>query len=271
MEARFMEPFLTALSETFEMFSGKTVQKKDVTTLENPLVEGTDIHIFLGVTGDLQGAIFFSAARENGLQLASSMAGMKFEQYDEIATSALQELLNITSGRALTTLGDMGIDADITPPSFLTGESMELRVPYPLVSLCLLAGDAEFYMNLSLKKAQVKNVLITDDKAATREQLSRLIQKNGYNLANMCSDGSECLDTIAEYPPDIILMDISMPVMDGLEALERIKRDFPGIKVVMVTAFGERDNVQRAMQLGADGFVLKPFTEKSLLTVLRGL
>lgn len=271
MEAQIVNSFFDSLNEVFNMFTGESIHKKDSSLKTSPLPGDTDVHIFLGVTGDLQGAIFFSVSHANGLRLASLMAGMDFEQYDDLASSALQELLNITSGRAMTRFSDMGLSADITPPSFLKGSSMELRVPYPMLRLELAVGDTDFYMNLSLKKAQAKRVLITDDKATTRELLFNIIKNNGYEFAGSCSNGLECLDSLQGSQPDIILLDISMPVMDGLEALERIKRERPALKVVMVTAFGQKENVQRAMRLGADGYVLKPFTEKSILTVLKGL
>lgn len=271
MEAQIVNSFLDSLTDVFNMFSGEKIEKKSSSVITNPLMGDTDVHIFLGVTGDLQGAIFFSFSHDNGLRLASMMSGMSFEKYDDLATSALQELLNITSGQSLMKFGEMGINADITPPSFLSGNSMELRVPHPMLSLKLAAGDTGFYMNLALKKVQAKRILITDDKPATRELLINIIKKNGYELAGTCTNGAECLDSLLEAQPNIVLMDISMPVMDGLAALEKIKRERPDLKVVMVTAFGEKENVQRAMRLGADGYVLKPFTEKSIITVLRGL
>jgi chemotaxis protein CheX len=140
------------MSQAIFMFSGFSIKKQKVELLTNFLNRDTSVHVFLGVTGDLYGTVLLSADRKNSLLIASMMVGKSLEDFDDVSASALQELLNITSGNAITQLTETGIKADISPPAFLTGKQLNLRVSFPLVSILLNAGEVEFYLNLSLKR-----------------------------------------------------------------------------------------------------------------------
>ncbi len=151
MKADLLNPFLTALDQTIQSFLGVHIQKQKVEVLTRSLNHGANIHVFLGVTGDLYGNVLLSADQQNGLQLASMMVGAKMEDFDDLSVSALQELLNITSGNAVTQLAGMGIKADISPPAFLAGSHLDVRVFFPLISIFLSAQETEFYLNIALK------------------------------------------------------------------------------------------------------------------------
>ncbi len=151
MHANLLNPFISSLEQTIMSFSGTRIKKQKVEVLTNGLNYGTNIHVFLGVTGDLYGNVLLSAEQKNGLRLASMMVGTNINTFDDMSVSALQELLNITSGNAITELAGMGIKADISPPAFLTGMQLDIRVSFPLISIFLSAEEIEFYLNLSLK------------------------------------------------------------------------------------------------------------------------
>ena len=151
MKAMLLNPFLSSLDQVIQSFSGSSIKKQKVEVLTKSLNHGTNIHVFLGVTGDVYGNVLLSTDYQNGLQLDSMMVGGNVENFDDLSVSALQELLNITSGNAVTQLADLGVKADTSPPAFFSGMQLDVRVSFPLVSILLSAGETKFYLNLALK------------------------------------------------------------------------------------------------------------------------
>ena len=118
-------------------------------------------------------------------------------------------------------------------------------------------------------------VVITDDHIMVREGLKQLLELDGtVRVVGEASDGYECLSVIKEKKPDILLLDINMPNLNGIQTLERIKKDKINVKVLMLTIHNEVEYVERAKYLGADGYVLKDsessVLKKAINTVLRG-
>lgn len=105
-----------------------------------------------------------------------------------------------------------------------------------------------------------------------RGMLRSILEGAGYQVVGEAANGEEALEQYAELQPDLVLMDIVMPVMDGLEATERLRRSQPRAKVVICSAMGQKETVLKAMQAGARDFIIKPFTpERVLEAVRRGL
>ena len=150
MKAELINPFFLSLEQTIKNFSGVNIQKKKVEILTSTL-HRANIHVFLGVTGDLYGNVLLSADHQSGLQLASMMIGESMEDFNDFSISALQELLNITSGNAVTQLAGMGVKTDISPPAFFAGLQLNVHVLFPLISVLLSAGGPEFYLNIALR------------------------------------------------------------------------------------------------------------------------
>ena len=113
-----------------------------------------------------------------------------------------------------------------------------------------------------------KNILICDDAAFMRMMIKDILTKNGYNVAGEAENGARAVEKYNELKPDLVLMDITMPEMDGIEALRQIKKDFPDSKVVMITAAGQKDKMMEAVKLGATEFVSKPFVEETVIEAL---
>lgn len=109
-----------------------------------------------------------------------------------------------------------------------------------------------------------KRVLIVDDAAFMRMMLEDILTQHGHSVLQ-ARDGMECLDTVQSEKVDICLLDIGMPGMDGLEVLKELKERQPLLRVVMISALSQADNVKRALQLGADAFVVKPFPAERLV------
>ncbi|MBI4574027.1 MAG: sigma-54-dependent Fis family transcriptional regulator [candidate division NC10 bacterium] len=114
-------------------------------------------------------------------------------------------------------------------------------------------------------------ILVVDDQEGIRWLLSKLLEDAGYAVST-AADGQEALDAAAKQPPDLVLMDVRMPRLDGMTALERLRQNDPHLPVIMITAYGQVPDAVQAMKLGAADYLLKPFhNEKVLLAIRRVL
>lgn len=103
-----------------------------------------------------------------------------------------------------------------------------------------------------------ENILIVDDQKGVRRLLEELFKREGWNVRT-AADGKEAIDFVDETIPDIILMDVKMPKMNGLEASQIILERFENIPIIMMTAYGEIDVVKKAMDAGVKKCITKPF------------
>lgn len=101
-----------------------------------------------------------------------------------------------------------------------------------------------------------------------RYQIKSMVVKNGYNVIGEAENGAEAVKKYKELKPDIVTMDITMPNMTGIEALKEIIKIDPKAKVIMLSAMGQEAMVKEAILSGAKNFIVKPFTETTLLKVL---
>jgi two-component system chemotaxis response regulator CheY len=111
--------------------------------------------------------------------------------------------------------------------------------------------------------------LIVDDSVFARKSLARLIESFGGELAGEASDGLSAIAEYARIKPDLVLMDITMPQMEGIEAVERIVQEHPEARIVMVSSVGYQDNILAALQKGARHFVQKPVKPDALYEIIR--
>ncbi len=111
-------------------------------------------------------------------------------------------------------------------------------------------------------------VLVVDDAMFMRTKASRLLSGEGFQVVE-ASNGAEAVERFKTEQPDLVLMDITMPVLDGIGALRAIKSMDDGAKVIMVTALGQRSMVLEAIRAGARDFVVKPFQPEKLMDAVR--
>jgi len=115
-------------------------------------------------------------------------------------------------------------------------------------------------------------ILVVDDHALFRKGLVSLLAGQGeFQVAGEAANGREALSKARELMPDVILMDISMPEMDGLEATRRIKQEIPYVRIVMLTVSDEDQTLFEALKSGAQGYLLKKIEPQALFTGLRGV
>jgi two-component system chemotaxis response regulator CheY len=117
----------------------------------------------------------------------------------------------------------------------------------------------------------MKRVLLVDDAAFIRNNLKIMLEKNGYEIIGQATDGIEGVEMYQSLKPDFVTMDITMPNMNGLEALKEIKKIDKAAKVVMITAMGNDQNVREAIISGATSFIVKPFNEEKVIAVVSKL
>jgi len=102
-------------------------------------------------------------------------------------------------------------------------------------------------------------ILIADDSQFMRNILKNIIQKAGHEIVGEASNGREAVELFKTLNPDLVMLDIVMPEMDGLEALKKIKEINPSAKVIMCTGLGQQKLVVQAIENGAKGYIVKPF------------
>jgi two-component system NarL family response regulator len=113
-------------------------------------------------------------------------------------------------------------------------------------------------------------ILLVDDHPLTREALASLLRQHGFDVVGEASDGESAIAAAAELRPDLVLLDLSMPEMDGIQALPRIREAAPDCEVVVLTASGTEENLLAAIQGGAAGYLLKSEPPERIAEFLRG-
>lgn len=114
-----------------------------------------------------------------------------------------------------------------------------------------------------------KNILICDDAAFMRMMIKDILTKNGYNVAGEAENGQKAVEKYKEVTPDLVLMDITMPEMDGIQALKEIRKTDAGAKVIMCSAMGQQAMVIESIQAGAKDFIVKPFQAERVLEAVK--
>ncbi len=108
-------------------------------------------------------------------------------------------------------------------------------------------------------------VFIVDDAAFLRMTIRKMLEAHGHSMAGEAQNGIEAVERYKAVKPDVVLLDITMPEMDGIEALKQIREIDPGAKVIICSAVGQQMRVAQAIQYGAKDFIVKPFEEDRLI------
>lgn len=114
-----------------------------------------------------------------------------------------------------------------------------------------------------------KTVLIVDDAAFMRMMLKNILMKDGYEIIGEAGDGIEGFNKYKELNPDIVTLDITMPVVGGIDCLKMIREYNPNANVVMCSAMGQQTMVIESIQAGAKDFIIKPFQADRVIESLR--
>lgn len=111
-------------------------------------------------------------------------------------------------------------------------------------------------------------ILIADDSSFMRSILKKVLENGGYTVAGEAPNGAAAVEKFKELNPDIVLLDVTMPEMDGIQALRKIVEFDPKAKCVMCSAIGQRWMIVEAIEYGAKDFIIKPFQADRVLTAI---
>jgi DNA-binding NarL/FixJ family response regulator len=114
-------------------------------------------------------------------------------------------------------------------------------------------------------------ILVVDDHPLTRDALASLLAQHGFDVVGEAADGTEAIHLAGELRPDVVLLDLSMPGLDGLHALPRLREAAPACEVVVLTADGTEENLLAAIRGGAAGYLLKSEPPERIVEFLRGV
>jgi len=114
-----------------------------------------------------------------------------------------------------------------------------------------------------------KRVLIVDDAAFMRMMIKDILTKNGYEVVGEADNGAKAIEKYQELEPNLVTMDITMPVMDGITAVKEIKKMNPAARIIMCSAMGQQAMVVDAIKAGARDFVVKPFQPDRVVEAVR--
>jgi len=117
----------------------------------------------------------------------------------------------------------------------------------------------------------MNRVVVADDHSLFLDGITSLLEAVGYEIVEQASNGRQALEAVRHHRPDLVLLDITMPEMDGLETLGAIKEELPDTRVVMLTVSDEDSDLFKAVQLGADGYLLKDLNSKEFINMIEGL
>ncbi len=114
-----------------------------------------------------------------------------------------------------------------------------------------------------------KRILIVDDAAFMRMMIKDVLTKNGFEVVGEAENGLKAIEKYKELSPNLVVMDITMPEVDGIQAVKEIKKMDPNAKIVMCSAMGQQAMVIEAIQAGARDFIVKPFQADRVIEAVR--
>ncbi|AAO36669.1 Fis family transcriptional regulator [Clostridium tetani] len=114
----------------------------------------------------------------------------------------------------------------------------------------------------------IKKIVIADDEPITRMDMREMLEEEGYNVVAEASDGFDAIELAKKHSPDLIIMDIKMPLLDGLSAAKIILKEELAGEVILLSAYNDKTFIEKAKEAGVIGYLVKPIDNKSLITTI---
>ncbi len=241
-------------------------------------------------------SIYIGLLTENGddafILMANHITGKKYDSMTPEVYDAVGEFINGVSGLITTELASERMLIEIDPQAFYSKQSIKGRgyiLPIHIegkeielfvsVDTEVNVGETALDVRVSVNTEKSEGagsdgkptVVIVDDSGWSRTILRNLLEKNGFAIIGEAEDGQRAIEVYKELHPDIITLDITMPVLDGIEALRGIMEYDSNAKAAMITSAGQRSKVLESLKLGAEKFITKPFDPTLVLTELKSL
>lgn len=216
--------------------------------------------------------------------LASNFSDEEHTEADGNAFDAVCEFINVNSGLYASELSQKEIDLDMEPvfaykDQTITGEFYVLPIYMEDRKINLVIsvntevnmGDEPFVyastesIVYDADPDAKGTVLLVDDSRMSRKVLKNLLEEEGYSVIAEAGDGIEAIEAYKEYKPDLVTLDITMPNMDGIEALKELIAIDPDVTAIMITAAGQQNKLIQALKIGAKKFITKPFEKEEVI------
>ena len=220
-------------------------------------------------------------------ELAEGFAQISLDDDENEMYDAIGEFANICNGLLATDLSARNISVDMEPPVTYLNQSTEgsgYVIPFYIndkelklfiaVDSQIRLGEEVHMLELEVREGTVDrghgngSVVIVDDSVLIRKMLRSIVEEMGYIVVGEAGNGADGVELYKKCQPDVLTLDITMPVMDGIEALKQIMDSDEDAKVVMITAAGQQSKVIQALKLGAAKFVMKPFDKEEVRKTL---
>lgn len=218
------------------------------------------------------------------VKITSAFSGTDYVESDEDAFDAVCEFININSGLFVSDADKEKINLDMEPTFAYMDQCVEgdfyilpIHLENQLINLLIAVnsevkmGNTPFHYSAGIKAPATAGpssngtLLIVDDSRMSRNMLRSLAEDADYTVVAEAGDGEAAIEAYKQSKPDLVTLDITMPKMDGIEALKHIMEIDPAAKVIMITAAGQENKLIEAIKLGAKHFITKPFNKKEIL------
>lgn len=218
--------------------------------------------------------------------IASHFSGDTHTESNADTFDAVCEFINVNSGLFASELSEKKeIDMELMPVSAYKDQTVEgdfyilpIYIENRKINL-IIAVDSEVSLGetpftystkddivYDVKADSKGRVLLVDDSKMSRKMLRTIFEEAGYSIIGEATNGAEALDAYKEHKPDLVTLDITMPVMDGIEALKQLLVINPDVKAIMITAAGQQSKLIEALKIGAKKFITKPFEKEEIVT-----
>lgn len=112
------------------------------------------------------------------------------------------------------------------------------------------------------------NILIADDSTVMRRSLNLILTKGGHKIVGQATNGEQAYTLFSQFQPDLVTMDITMPGMDGIEAMQKILKNYPTARIIMISALDQKRMILEAIECGAMHYLIKPFKDDKVLATV---
>lgn len=254
---------------------------KHVTTLNYSYLAGQKI--------DGNATIHLALAEEddNGAftMIASNFSGETYETADGNAFDAVCEFININSGLFASELSKKEVDFELEPTFAYKKQSIEgdfyilpIYIENRKINLIIAVnspvdfGQTPFSYTTeddtvyTASENSKGTILIVDDSRMSRKMLRAILEDDGYSIIAEAGDGEQAIEAYKQHTPDLVTLDITMPKMDGIDALKKLLEMDPSAKAIMITAAGQQSKLITALKCGAKKFITKPFEKEEVIT-----
>ncbi len=240
--------------------------------------------------GDVDICVGFAMVEENLSfnKIANGYIGEKLDGRNSDIYDAVGEFINCICGLMATFLAHHGINVDINPqicyenqiakgaahiiPIYIEGHEFKLYIAVDstvTVGTMPMISKKGVILSEGVKENSKGRVLVVDDSGMSRKMLKNILEEEGYSVIAEASDGAEGVLAYKQCSPDLVTLDITMPNMDGTQALRQIIDFDEDAKVIMITAAGQQHKIIEALKVGAEKFVTKPFEKGEVLKAVR--